>query len=33
MLVFEVGRINQFEHRIAEKEVVLAVIKAEAHFI
>src|SRR5438552_2277311 len=33
MLVFEVWRVNQFEHRIAEKERILAVVKAEAHFV
>src|SRR2546429_3890257 len=33
VFVFEVWRVNQFEHGIAEKERVLAVVKTEAHFV
>lgn len=31
--VFKVGRINQFEHRIAEKIWVFAIVEPEAHFV
>src|SRR2546427_12248115 len=31
--VFEVGRENEFYERIAEKELILAVIEAETHFV
>jgi hypothetical protein len=33
VLVFQVWRVNQLEHRIAKKEVILAIAKTEAHFI
>ena len=33
VFVFEVRRENQFDKRIAEKELILAIIETEAHFI
>src|SRR6266404_1078383 len=33
VFVFKVRRQNQFDERIAEKELILAIIEAEAHFV
>ncbi len=33
MLVFEVGRLNHFDKRIAEEIGIFAVVKTEAHFV
>jgi hypothetical protein len=33
VFIFEVGRENQLDEGIAEKELILAIVKAEAHFV
>jgi len=33
VLVLKIRRANEFEHRIAEKKLVLAVVETEAHFV
>jgi len=33
MFVFEVGRENQFDERVAEKELILPIVETEAHFV
>ncbi len=33
VFVFEVWRENQLDERIAEKELILAVVEPEAHFV